>query len=650
MPAARQQAAALVSLTLGSLALAALALAMPCLAAPAAPVAAGAAAAPVPDEWLTPAERDGFRSTPSYDDTVAFLRRLAAASPAIRLERFGVSPQGRDMPLVVVSAEGAFTPDAAQRLAREQGKPIVLIQNGIHGGEIDGKDASLMILRDLALGRLPQVLEAATLLVVPIYNVDGHERTSPFNRPNQNGPLAGMGFRTSADGLDLNRDHLKAVSPEARAVLDLFNRWRPHFHVDDHVTDGADFDWVLTWSWAEAPQLAAPLDAWMRRHMPPVLAATEAAGHPNGPYVSLLDDDDPAQGISSYVGEPRYATGYYPLRNRPSVLVEMHSYEPYGERVRANRDFLVALLGEVGRGGADLVAAVAAAEAATVSRGRAGAEPSTVVLGWQAGGEPGRIRVPFHDWYLDDSVALGAPILRYHDAPRPVEVPWLHEPVPVATVARPRGYLVLPGWPQVEARLAAHGLRVERLEAPAEVAVESIHVAAADFNADPYQGVHRAASMQVQRVAERREVPAGSLWVSAAQPDFAVAVQLFEPEAPDSLFSWGLLSTVVERKEYIEPRVLEPWVREMLQDPAVRRRWQQAQEADPALAGDARARWLWWYRQTPSWDDTVGLLPVLRVMAVPAAWTTTAWRPVAAGPVAPGPLAAPQAPEAGEED
>ncbi len=601
----------------------------------AAPQREGGEAAAPPDAWITPAEAGGFRATPSYDETMAFLRRLAAASPAVRLTRFGVSPQGRDMPLVIVSAEGAFTPEAAHRLAREEGKPVVLVQNGIHAGEIDGKDASLMLLRDLVLGRLPEVLEAATLLVVPIYNVDGHERVSPYNRPQQDGPAQGMGFRTSAQGLDLNRDHLKAASPEARAVLDLFNRWRPHLHVDDHVTNGAQFDWVLTWSWAEAPLLHPALDAWMDRHLPVALAATEAAGHPAGPYVSLLDAADPAKGFESAILEPRFATGYYPLRNRPSVLVEMHSYKPYRERVLANRAFLEALLREAGRGGAALVAAVAAAEADTVSRGRPGADPSEAVLSWQAGGEADSRLVPFHDWYMEDSVAMGAPILRYREETRAVEVPWLHAPVPVATVSLPRGYVVLAGWPQVEARLAAHGLRVERLTAHAEVAVETIRVRDVAYSADPYQGTHRATSLAVEREAGTRTVPAGSLWVPADQPDFAVAVQLFEPEAPDSLFSWGLLSAVTERKEYIDPRVLERLVREMLADGAVRASWEAALAADPALAGDARARWAWWYRQTPHWDDTVGLLPVLRVTRVPAGLATVPWRPVAAGPAPP---------------
>ncbi|HEX2162393.1 MAG TPA: M14 family metallopeptidase [Thermoanaerobaculia bacterium] len=570
----------------------------------------------VPEPFRTVAERSDFRATSSYEETMAFLGRLAAESPAIHVTTFGTSGEGRPLPLVVVSAERAFTPEAAKALAAERGKPVVLVQNVIHGGEVDGKDASLMLLRDLALGRRPELLAAATLLVVPIYNVDGHERVSPFNRPNQNGPVEGMGFRTNAAGLDLNRDHLKLDSPEARAVVALFDRWRPHLHVDDHVTDGTDLDWVLTWSVAEAPQLHPGVAAWTERHLTAALAVTRAAGHPAGPYVDLVDGADPTAGFTSAILPPRFATGYYPLRHRPSILVEMHSPKPYRDRVLANRDFLAALLAEVAADGRELVKAVTWAEAETVALGRPDAPPSEVAVRWETAAEPDRLEVPFHDWYLEESIALGTPILRYRESLRPVEVPWHHRPAAAQTVARPRGYLLLPGWPEAEERLLAHGLRVERLAAAATLRVETLRVDAPDFAAAPYQGRTRV-SGEVRRVAESVEVPAGTSWVPADQPHFAVAVQLFEPEADDSLFSWGVFSSAFERKEYIDPRNLEPLVRRLLaEDPALAAEWEAALQ-DEAFAADPNARWLWWYRRTPYWDDTVGRLPVFRALEVP---------------------------------
>lgn len=585
----------------------------------------GGDAGDVPDEWRTVAERTGFRATGSYRETLAFLERLAGRAPEIHLTTFGTSSQGRALPLVIVSKERAFTPEAAAKLAEERGKPILLIQNGIHPGEIDGKDACLRILRDLALGGHRDLLEAATVLVIPILNVDGHERVSPYNRANQNGPVEGMGWRTNAHGLDLNRDHLKLVSPEMRAAVDLFNRWRPHLHVDDHVTDGSDHDWVLTWSWAETPQAPAAVGRWLERHMPPVLEATEAAGHPLGPYVSLLERQDPSKGFNSRVANPWYATGYYPLRNRPSVLVEMHAPKPYGDRVRANQELLVQLWRRMKTAGRELIAAVREAEAATVARGRKDAPPSDLVLIWEDHPEPDRIAFPVHPWELEPSVVSGEQVLLFRvpeAAAKAIEVPWIHESVPGRTVPRPRGYLVLPGWPQIEERLAGHDLRVERLTRPVELQAETVRVTEPQLAPTPYQGQVRV-SASVARGAERQEVPAGALWIPADQPGFEVAAQLLEPEAPSSLFSWGLLSSVLERKEYIEPRNLERWVREALKDPEVEEAWREALE-DEALAGDPRARYMWWFHRTPWWDETVGLLPYLRVMEPPEL-TTEPW-------------------------
>jgi hypothetical protein len=592
--------------------------------------AAAAQSAPASKEDLeaiaklqTRAEATNFEATSSYEETLDFLRRLQARFPAMYLGFYGTSGQGRPMPFVVVSKEKAFTGRRAQKLA----KPIVLIQNGIHAGEIDGKDASLMILRELALGRHPEVLDEVTLVILPIYNVDGHERISPYNRPNQDGPRQGMGFRSTANGLDLNRDFLKISSVEARSLVSLINAWRPHLHVDDHVTDGIDMDWVLTYTWAEAPQAPAPVDAWLRAHMPAVTAATAKAGFKNGPYVDLLERDDPAKGFSSWVGQPRYSSGYFPLRNRPSVLVETHSYKPYKQRVLGNRAFLVALLDEVAHSPAALVKAVADAEAATVAQGRPDAPASDLAVVYEASEQADRIHLPVYAGETKTSAVSGQPILLFRRGEvRDVEVPWIHRSKVTQSLPRPRGYAVLPGWPQIEERLRGQGLRVLRLTQPAEIEVEAMRVSQPQYAPATYQGLTRVSIQagQVSRSVERRQLPAGSLWIPADQPDFEVAAQLLEPEAVDSLLQWGLLSSVFEGKEYIDPRVLEGLVAKMLEDPKTAAEWKAALE-DPKLAGDAAARYAWWFRRTPYWDQAVGLLPYFRVMKAQAL-TTRPWQ------------------------
>jgi hypothetical protein len=574
------------------------------------------------DAWQTRAESSEFRATSSYEETLSFLARLAARQPAFLLTDFGRSAEGRPLPLLIVSRERAFSPEAAWELARAQGKPIVLIQSAIHAGEVDGKDASLRLLRELAFGRADRLLDAATMLFVPIYNVDGHERVSPFHRPNQDGPELGMGFRTTTAGYDLNRDHLKLETVEARALIALFNRWRPHLHLDNHVTNGTDVAWDLMFAWAEAPQLAAPLDRWRSEHLPAVFARLAARGHSSGPYISLHDDLDPTRGFDTSSGSPRFSTGYYPLRQRLSILVETHSHKPFRTRVEANQVFLEELLRELGSHGRALVAATLEAESHEVALGRADAPASELALTYRAPAARQRCLIPFRDWAIESSVVTGERVLLYREGSRrDVEVPCTTAVEVDRRVTRPRGYLIQAGWPQIVELLDAHALRYERLVAAREVEVEVLVIAPdTRFATEPYQGRH-SVQTNVTRVRERRSFPIGTLFVPADQIDFEVAAQLFEPEAPDSLISWGMLSTLFESKEWIDSGVLERWARQQLKQPEVTRAWEQAL-TDETLMRDPQRRRAWWWSRHPSFDRERYRLPIYRVVGDVAPFTT----------------------------
>jgi len=585
------------------------------------PVAESADTAPlVAEDWKTVAEQSGFRATSSLEQTVAYLRRLDERMEELKLTSFGTSGAGRELPLVILSKDRAFDPAAA----RATGKPIVLIQSGIHAGEIDGKDACLMILRDILFGEHSFVLDAAILLIVPILNVDGHERVSPFNRPNQDGPLDGMGYRATARGLDLNRDHIKAVSPEMRALLRLFNDWRPHLHVDNHVTDGSDHDWVLTLVHCEEPIAPTSLDTWQNLHVPRVQRRLEELGHRNGPYVWLIDGNDPSKGFSTTMGTPRFSTTYFNLRKRPAILIETHAYKPFEQRVRANRDFLIELLREIGQQPGELIDAVERAERETVEAGAPGASPSSVAITYKDSKEADSISFPIYKYRLEPSVVTGKPLIRYErgvlDEQR---VPWVRRAEVELSVARPRGYLVLRGWPQIEDLLRVHGIRVEQLTAEVELEVETVRLANPVNETESYQGEIRV-KYDIARAVERRRFPAGTLWIPADQPDFEVAVQLLEPEGLDSLAQWGFLRSVLERKTYIAPQVLEREVEQLLKDPQVEQAWNAAL-ADPKFAADERARYVWWHSRTRYWDEQVGLSPAMRLMSRPELETSPLW-------------------------
>src|SRR5262245_46564254 len=218
------------------------------------------------EDWSTPSEKSNYRTTPTYAETMAYLNRIAdAAKGKIKVEAFGKSGKGRTLWSVIISGNGVFDPEAIHRANR----PVVLIQNGIHAGEIDGKDASLALIRDILItGNQKQLMQKALIVIIPIYNVDGHERISRYNRINQNGPEE-MGWRTTAINLNLNRDYMKADCPETRAFLNLWNRWLPDFFFDDHVTDGADYQYDITYGVEHGADVDPQVASWIEKSLMP---------------------------------------------------------------------------------------------------------------------------------------------------------------------------------------------------------------------------------------------------------------------------------------------------------------------------------------------------------------------------------------------
>src|SRR5580700_11015609 len=312
------------------------------------------------DETLTTiAEQSGFRSTGRTDEVERLCEAFAHEWPdAVRSLEFGRSAEGRPMLALLVSK------------ADPHKVPVLMIQGGIHPGESDGKDAGFMTLREILRGSLaPKVLERIAILFVPAFNVDGHERFGRWNRPNQNGPEE-MGWRTTAQNLNLNRDYMKADAPEMRAMLGLLREWDPIVCADIHVTDGADFEPDISLQAEPINQGDAQLFAAGRELRDALIARLAAQGSMPLPfYPDLAVTDDPASGFLLTVYSPRFSTGYFPQRNRFTVLVETHSWKDYATRVRVTRNTIIALTELVAQHGAQWRAAVRRADEAAMHLG-----------------------------------------------------------------------------------------------------------------------------------------------------------------------------------------------------------------------------------------------------------------------------------------
>ncbi|MHB8878351.1 MAG: M14 family metallopeptidase, partial [Myxococcaceae bacterium] len=507
----------------------------------------------------------------------------------------------------VASADGTFEPAAIARRAR----PVVFIQGGIHAGEIDGKDAGFWLLRDLLEGKAaPGVLGKVTLVFVPVFNVDGHERFGPNNRPNQNGPRE-MGWRVTSQNLNLNRDHAKADSPEMAAWLKLMRRFDPILHVDMHVTDGAKFQHDVSVTFEPLEQGPGPLRSMGKMLRDSLFTELTLKGHlPVGFYPSFEKEDDPASGFGYGVAPPRFASAYWMLHNRFGLLLETHSWKDYPTRVKTTYDVVLGLLTRAAEDGPRWMAAARAADTADLARG--GQE---VVLAYRNSEAVRTLEFQGYAYSREASAVSGKDWVRYDDTrPQVWEVPYRQELVPALTVQAPRGgYLVPPSdaaW--LGEKLRLHGFKFETVTRGRPAAeVETFRATETKFAPAPYEG-HQRLTVKGAWASERREVSAGSLYVPIAQKASGLLVHLMDPMGPDSFLQWGFFNARFEQKEYMEDYVAEEVARQMLKEPEVKELFEKKLASDPAFAKDPSARLRFFYRRHPTFDERLDLYPVYR--------------------------------------
>ena len=577
-------------------------------------IVTGAHATGSQDNWTTPAEAAQFRTTPSYAQTLAYLQRLQQTAPGkIKLETFGMTPQGRPMTVVIASDDGSFTPDAA----RAAHKAVVLVQAGIHSGEIEGKDAGLMLLRDIAVsGRYPHLLDHVVLIYIPVYNVDGHEHSSPYNRINQNGPES-MGFRGQAQYLNLNRDYIKAEAPETPVWLKLWQTWLPDFLIDIHTTDGADYQYDLTWYTEDPHKLDPVIAAWQRKLMEQAIPAYEKLGHLASIYLEFKDGRDPRKGIENFGSGPRFSTGYAALQNRPGLLIETHMLKSYAVRVHAVYDLLRVVLDDINRNPSGLLTATSQADADTVAR--TGDAHAQVPLTFKRDPAPTPFELKGYAFTQTHSDISNDSWIQY-DPNKPVtyRIDNWNGLLPDVSVTPPVAYVVPGEWKTIIDKLDAHGIAYRRIGHPMkEVDATAYRLDQPTWAARPFEGHLMLHSFTLHAHPVEVTLPAGSVIVPMNQRAANVAIELLEPQAPDSLLHWGYLDAIFEAKEFGEPRVLEKLARDMLaKDPKLKAEFAQKLRDDPAFAADSRARLDFFFMRSPWYTvQQVGAYPVLRVDA-----------------------------------
>lgn len=556
---------------------------------------------PVLGQW-----RFAGDTSATWEQAIARYQELDRRHPGARLMGIGNDDDGSPLHLFVLSDGSGFAPDSI-RAAR---KSILWITNGIHPGEPDGIDASLLLAQALLESdQYMGLLSSTAVCIVPVYNVWGAKQRERLTRPDQNGPVA-HGIRANARNLDLNRDFMKADASNTRALQAALAHWDPDVYFETHVSDGADHQYVMELLTTQKDKLDGGLSAFMTRRLVPALHAwMDRRGFLMGPYFETMKEI-PEEGLYGFYDSPRYSSGYNALFSRIGILAESHMLKPYPDRVNATFELMLATLDVMNQQGTELIEARQRAKAYAASM-------SEVGLNWRLD----TTSKEQLDWLGYEaahpiSEVSGLPRLQYDQSkPTKVKVPWMDTYRPALIKQKPMGYLIPRAWKDIAGRLRAHGVEVVELEAATAYIVEEDSIVDFTTTKQPYEGhyLHR----DVRSVQGKRAIRAepGDFYVRTGQVCDRFIMEALEPEAEDSYFAWGFFDAILQQKEWFTPYAFEDIAAGLLmKDPALKAALEAKREEDPAFAQDAFAQLYFVFQRSPWFERGHRIHPVRRVV------------------------------------
>lgn len=553
------------------------------------------------EKWVTPFELSDGLESPTYVETMAWIEKLVANSEYLEIVTACISEQGRPIKLVIGSKDKDFSSDKLSTSS----KPLIFFQAGIHAGEIDGKDAGMMLLRDISQGNKISLLDNANLLFIPILNVDGHERRSEYGRVNQRGPKE-MGWRTNALNLNLNRDYTKLETAGIQTVAKVINSYDPDLYIDIHVTDGADYQYDITYGYVATGGYSPEVSSWLStKFQPEVDQALKEKGHIPGPLLFAANGNDFSEGNIAFSFSPRFSHTYGDIRHMASILIENHSLKPFEQRVLGTYVFLEQAIKSLG----DHFEALQKAVAADSNQPK----------------ESIPVKFKFRDTPADSmeflgvastkvkSEITGAEYVKWEGKPLAQSVPSILMDVPELSVPVPKAYWVPVEWSEVISKLEQHGIQFETLEEAKDVRVELSTVSSYAMGNQPYEGLMRVQRFELDKMYRTQTLNPGSIRVPTDQPLGELAVILLEPESVDSFFQWGFFNSIFSQTEYMETYIMEPLITKMLaEDADLKKRFEAEKASNPDFSKSPRAIYSWFYKQTPYFDQAWKVIPVGR--------------------------------------
>jgi len=558
------------------------------------------------NEWITHYEKSNFLETPRYKETIEYSKKLAESSAIIKYDSFGTSVQGRDLPLIIVDKNQNFTPESIKK----SGNAILFIEACIHAGESEGKDAGLMLFRDIAiLNKYPNLLNHTSIIFIPIFNVDGHERFSTYNRINQNGPTE-MGWRTTSQNLNLNRDFTKADAPEMQHWLKLFNTWLPDMFIDIHTTDGADYEYSLTYGMLTMGAMNKSQTEWQKKYLLEVEENLKKDNVLMFPYVSYRRWHDPRSGLIRETAPPKYSIGYSAIQNRPGLLIETHMLKDYKTRVNATYYMLkytIEILDKdynkikVINKSADIEASLLSNKEFILSYYTSQKDSTLVKF------KGVEYDIVHSDLTNDIWVQFSKKLKEY-------DLVLFDKLVPNVKVKLPEAYIIPVEWTGIIERVKLHGIEYSILNESNEFEITTYKFSNVSFRNFPFEGRQLVQNFTSQEIKINKLYPKGSLIIPVNQRSAKIIAHLLEPQGPDSFLKWGFFNSIFERKEYVETYVMEKMAREMIKEnPSLKEEYEQALKDNPEIYNNQWAKLFWFYERTPYWDQQKDIYPIGKI-------------------------------------
>jgi hypothetical protein len=562
---------------------------------------------------ITPFERSGGAHTTTHAECVAYYQALAERYPGrCALVDLGPTDAGPPLQLFVVPATSR---PLARPHEKAPGEVRLFVLNGIHPGEPEGIDASMLLARELlADPRWATLRQRVTVCIVPMYNLGGVLNRGCCSRANQNGP-AEYGFRGNSQNLDLNRDCVKQDSREARALAHALATWQPDLFIDTHTSNGADYQHTLTLIETQTDKLGPPLGAFLRDTLTPwFIPRLDTAGWPTVPYVVTKPGTDlPDSGLVAFLETPRYSTGLAALMGIPGYVVETHMLKPFPDRMRSTLSFLRLAVEALALHGPTLLQ--------RRSQWAAHWQAAThVPFGWQVHWpEPDSVTFLGYTATYRPGPVTGLPLRHFdHALPWARRIAYWNRYTPTDSTPIPTAYILPQAWGSVASRLAALGVEMRPLVRDTTLAVATLRIAAYETVQAPYEGhyLHYAtrATWDTASLAFR----AGDLYIPARQPHARLLAELLDPRNPDSYFAWNFFDAILMQKEGFSDYVFEPRAAELLAaHPPLRAELEARRAQDPAFAASAHAQLLFIYQRSAYYEPTHSRYPVAWHFATP---------------------------------